>query len=187
MNAGGSSGVSNRSRAPYVVVMGVMGTGKTTTGRLLAIRLDVPFADADDFHSRANIAKMASGVPLDDADREPWLASVGRWLRDREGAGTGAVVACSALKRHYRDILRSFVPGIYFLHLTADRPELLGRLSARRGHFMSVSLLDSQLAGVEPLQTGERGAVVHSSRTPAETVEAAAAFLEDHAVPPDTD
>ncbi|WP_051162333.1 gluconokinase [Nocardia brevicatena] len=187
MNAGGSSGVSDRSRTPYVVVMGVTGTGKTTTGRLLATRLGVPFADADDFHSRANIAKMTSGIPLDDADREPWLASVGYWLRDREAAGTGAVVACSALKRRYRDILRSFVPGIYFLHLTAERPELLERLSTRRGHFMPVSLLDSQLAGIEPLQEGERGTVVHSSRTPAEAVEAVAARLEEHAAPPDPD
>lgn len=187
MSTGGSSGVSGRSRAPYVVVMGVMGTGKTTTGRLLATRLDVPFADADDFHSQANIAKMISGIPLDDADREPWLASVGRWLRDRKAAGTGAVVACSALERRYRDILRSFVPGIYFLHLTADRSELLERLSARRGHFMPVSLLDSQLAGLEPLRTGEQGIVVHNSRTPAEAVEAAAARLAEHTDPTDAD
>lgn len=184
MNAGRSS---DRSRAPYVVVMGVTGTGKTTTGRLLATRLGVPFADADDFHSRANIAKMASGIPLDDADREPWLASVGRWIRDREAAGTGAVVACSALKRRYRDILRSFVSEIYFLHLTADRPELLERLSARRGHFMPVSLLDSQLAACEPLQTGERGIAVHVGRTPAEAVEAAAAHVGERVDSPDTD
>lgn len=181
-----SKATTDRTRMPYVVVIGVAGTGKTTIGRMLAGRLDVPFADADDFHPQANIAKMAAGIPLDDADRASWLASVGHWLRGREQARTGAVVACSALKRSYRDILRSFVTDIYFLHLTADRSVLLERLSARRGHFMPVSLLDSQLAALEPLQTGEWGTAVHVARPSAEILEVAVAHLEEHIDPPAT-
>ncbi|WP_280460278.1 gluconokinase, partial [Nocardia carnea] len=113
--------------------MGVSGSGKSSTARLLALRLDVPFADADDMHPHANIAKMQSGRPLDDTDREPWLAEVGHWLRDRAADGTGGVVACSALKRRYRDSLRAAAPRIFFLLLTADREELLERIAARGG------------------------------------------------------
>nr|WP_280459061.1 gluconokinase, GntK/IdnK-type [Nocardia carnea] len=127
-----ASGTPPRIQAPYIVVMGVTGSGKSSTARLLARRLGVPFADADDMHSPANISKMRSGIPLDDSDRGPWLAKVGRWLRDRSMEGTGAVVACSALKRRYRDGLRSAAPGIFFVLLTADRDELLKR-TAQRG------------------------------------------------------
>ena len=95
-------------RPPCVVVTGVEGIGKTTVARLPAQRLAVPFADGDDFHSAAHVVKMSAGTPLDDADRRPWLASIGRWLHEHDVAGTGAVVACSALKRRYRDTL----PGV---------------------------------------------------------------------------
>lgn len=169
------------SRAPCVVVMGVSGTGKTSTARLLALRLGVPFADADDLHPRANIDKMASGLPLDDSDREPWLAAVGDWLRARAAEGTGGVMACSALKRRYRDLLRTGAPGTFFLLLTADREELLARISGRTGHFMPAALLDSQLATLEPLQPGERGVALHGSRNARDAVEVALRSLREHA------
>ncbi|GGK99163.1 gluconokinase [Nocardia jinanensis] len=175
-----SADIPARSGVPCVVVMGVSGTGKTTTARLLALRLGVPFADADDLHPRANIAKMASGVPLDDSDREPWLASVGDWLRTRAAAGTGGVIACSALKRRYRDLLRDRAPGTYFLLLTADRDDLLERIAGRAQHFMPSALLDSQLAALEPLQPGERGVALHGSRDAEHAVDAALRSLRDH-------
>ncbi|MGA4545226.1 gluconokinase [Uniformispora flossi] len=142
---------------PTIVVMGVSGTGKTTVARLLAERLGVPFADADDFHPRANIVKMSAGIPLDDADRRPWLQSIGRKVRDCRAAGTGCVIACSALKRSYRDILRDVCPGIWFVHPTAPRDVLAARIARRTDHFMPVSLLDSQLTELEPLGPDEHG------------------------------
>lgn len=175
------------ARAPSVVVMGVSGSGKTTTARLLARRLGVPFTDADGLHSPANIAKMAAGKPLDDADRGPWLASVGRWLRDRMAEGTGGVIACSALRRRYRDGLRSDVPGTYFLLLTVDRDRLFDRMTERGGHFMPVSLLDSQLAALEPLQRDEAGTVVHNSPGPGHSVDIALAGLREHLTGPEKD
>ena len=114
--------------------MGVSGSGKSMVGAALAQRLGVPFADADAFHPEANIAKMAAGKPLTDDDRYPWLESVGRWLADHEDGG---VMSCSALKRKYRDRLRSHCPGIEFLHLTGS-PELIARRQGtRRRGFLS--------------------------------------------------
>ncbi|POX58188.1 gluconokinase [Streptomyces sp. Ru62] len=164
-------------RPPCVVVTGVAGIGKTTVARLLAQRLAVPFADGDDFHSPAHIAKMSAGTPLDDADRRPWLESIGRWLHEHDVAGTGAVVACSALKRRYRDTLRTACPDAFFLHLTADRELLASRLRRRHGHFMPGSLLDSQLATLEPLEPDERGAQLDAAPTPGALADLAADLL----------
>ncbi|MET8772220.1 gluconokinase [Streptomyces sp. NPDC004658] len=164
-------------RLSCVVVMGVSGTGKTTVARLLAQRLDVPFAEADTFHPPANIAKMSAGVPLDDADRRPWLESVGRWLSERDAAGTGCVAACSALKRRYRDTLRAACPSVFFLHLTAAREVLAERIGRRTGHFMPTLLLDSQLTTLEPLGPDERGAVVDTTPSPEEIADAALELL----------
>jgi carbohydrate kinase (thermoresistant glucokinase family) len=141
--------------------MGVSGSGKSTVGAALAQRLRVPFVDADTLHPRANIAKMAAGEPLDDDDRHPWLEKVGEWLA---GHRDGGVVSCSALKRKYRDRLRTRCPRVEFLHLTGS-PELIGgRLAARSGHFMPATLLRSQFDALEPLGTDEAGATVDVGR-----------------------
>ncbi|MFE9428209.1 gluconokinase [Kitasatospora sp. NPDC006697] len=164
---------------PLIVVMGVSGVGKTTVAQLLAERLGLPGAEADDFHPAANIAKMAAGIPLDDADRAPWLRAIAGWLHERGQAGTGGVVTCSALKRGYRDTLRAGCADAFFLHLDGGRPLVADRIAARTGHFMPPSLLDSQYALLEPLQADERGAVlaVGPADTPHDLVEKAAALL----------
>jgi gluconokinase len=140
---------------PLVVVMGVSGSGKTTVGAALAQRLGVPFADADDFHPEANIAKMSAGIPLDDEDRRPWLEAIAQWLASH--AASGGVASCSALKRSYRDILTSAAPDTFFLHLHGDRDVLASRVAARPAHFMPAALIDSQFETLEPLQSDERG------------------------------
>ncbi|MBM7831594.1 gluconokinase [Agromyces cerinus] len=140
-----------------IVVMGVSAVGKSTVGRLLAERLGVPFRDADDLHPVANVAKMASGVALDDTDRGPWLDLVGAEL---EASTTGVVVACSALKRTYRDRLRDAAPSTVFVHLHGSRELLAARAAARTDHFMPASLLDSQLAALEALAPDEAGVTV---------------------------
>jgi gluconokinase len=141
-----------------IVVMGVSGSGKSTVGAALAQRLRVPFADADDFHPQANIAKMTAGEALNDDDRYPWLEAIGEWLGRR---GTdGGVMSCSALKRKYRDQLRGGCPDVLFLHLTGT-PEVIGRRQASRpGHFMPASLLASQFETLEPLEPDERGVAI---------------------------
>ncbi|MEU3570724.1 gluconokinase [Kitasatospora sp. NPDC036755] len=162
---------------PYVVVMGVAGTGKSTVARLLAERLGVPFADGDDFHRPDSIARMAAGVPLDDERRQPWLRAIGEWLGEREAAGSGGVVTCSALKRSYRDTLREGGRDPFFLHLTGGRALLAERIGGRRGHFMPESLLDSQLAVLEPLGADERGAALDVAPAPGRLVDAALGLL----------
>lgn len=127
-----------------VVVMGVSGSGKTTVGAALADALGLRFVDGDALHPVANVAKMAAGIPLDDADRAPWLDAIGAVLA--EGP---VVVACSALKRAYRDRLRAAAPGLQLVFLDGSPALLASRMSARPGHFMPTSLLDSQLATLE--------------------------------------
>jgi gluconokinase len=137
--------------------MGVSGSGKSTVGAALAQRLGVPFADADDFHPAANIAKMTAGIPLDDHDRAPWLDAIGAWLAAHPD---GAVMSCSALKRSYRDRLRHQAHRVEFLHLAGSREVIARRQASRPGHFMPASLLTSQFATLEPLEPDERGTVV---------------------------
>jgi gluconokinase len=140
-----------------VVVMGVSGSGKSTVGAALAQRLRVPFADADDFHPAANIAKMTAGHALNDDDRRPWLETIGDWLAGRPDGG---VMSCSALKRVYRDQLRDHCPAVQFLHLEGS-PEVISRRQASRpGHFMPASLLASQFETLEPLAADERGVTI---------------------------
>jgi gluconokinase len=144
-----------------LVVMGVSGSGKSTVGAALAERLGVPFADADDLHPPANVAKMAAGQPLDDDDRRPWLDAVGRWLAAHPDGG---VMSCSALKRAYRDQLRQHAQEVAFL-LLDGAPEVIRRRQAdRRGHFMPTSLLASQFATLEPLAADERGVSIDVDR-----------------------
>ncbi|AIY01123.1 thermoresistant glucokinase family carbohydrate kinase [Arthrobacter sp. PAMC 25486] len=151
---------TNAAPAARIVVMGVSGCGKTTIGALVAHELGLPFTDGDSLHPVANIAKMAAGIPLDDGDRAPWLEIVGRELA---GSANGLVVACSALKRSYRDMIRAQAPDAVFLHLDGSREVLGSRLEGRSGHFMPTTLLDSQLATLEPLDADERCAVIDIS------------------------
>ncbi|MUL45624.1 gluconokinase [Mycobacterium sp. CBMA293] len=143
--------------ASPIVVMGVSGSGKSTVGAALAQRLRVPFADADDFHPPANIAKMSAGHPLNDDDRRPWLEAVGQWLGEHHDGG---VMSCSALKYQYRVQLRGHCPDVRFLHLNGT-PEVIGaRQASRPGHFMPASLLASQFETLEPLRADEAGVVI---------------------------
>jgi len=142
---------------PVIVVMGVSGSGKSTVGAALAQRLRVPFADADDFHPAANIAKMSAGHALDDHDRHPWLEAIGAWLAEHPD---GAVMSCSALKRRYRDQLRHHLRAIEFVHLHGSREVIARRQASRPGHFMPASLLSSQFATLEPLAPDEHGLVI---------------------------
>lgn len=141
---------------PPLVVMGVSGSGKSTLGALLGERLGLPFVDGDDLHPAANKEKMGSGIPLGDEDRRPWLEEIGRTLRKARGTGAVPIIACSALKRSYRDLLRLHVPDLVFIHLTGSPEVLLQRMNARRHEFMPASLLDSQLAALEPPAADER-------------------------------
>ncbi|MET3721675.1 beta-N-acetylhexosaminidase [Arthrobacter sp. UYEF21] len=143
---------------PRVMVMGVSGCGKTTIGDLVARELGVPFLDGDSLHPVENVAKMAAGLPLTDEDRWPWLATVGSELA---AAGNGGLVlACSALRRSYRDAIRAKAPDTVFLHLHGSKEVLGSRLEGRSGHFMPAALLESQLATLEPLEADETGIVV---------------------------
>jgi len=137
--------------------MGVSGSGKSTVGAALAGRLGVPFEDADDLHPAANIAKMSRGEPLDDSDRYPWLERIGEWLAAHEHGG---VIACSALKRKYRDQLRHHCSSVEFLHLSGGREVIERRQASRPGHFMPASLLTSQFETLEPLAPDENGVVI---------------------------
>jgi gluconokinase len=158
-----------------IVVMGVSGSGKSTVGGLLAERLGVEYAEADDFHPAANIAKMAAGQPLDDADRAPWLDAIAGWIAGR--GERGGVVSCSALRRRYRDRLRAAGAGVFFLHLDGT-PELIGaRLAARTEHFMPAGLLGSQFEALEPLGADEPGAAVPLDGGPGQIAERALAVL----------
>jgi beta-N-acetylhexosaminidase len=143
---------------PRVIVMGVSGCGKTTIGDLVARELGVPFLDGDSLHPVDNVAKMAAGMPLTDEDRWPWLATVGSELA--AAGNVGLVLACSALRRSYRDAIRAKAPDTVFLHLHGSREVLGSRLEGRSGHFMPAALLESQLATLEPLEADEAGVVV---------------------------
>jgi|SRR3954454_2162544 len=147
-----------------LVVMGVSGSGKTTVLEALAARMDVVSADGDAFHSAANIAKMREGIPLTDDDRWPWLRAIARWIGEQERSGRDAIVACSALKREYRDALCAGHPSVRFVFLDLPRDVLEERLRARKGHYMKVDMLRSQLDALEPLETDEPGFEVAGDR-----------------------
>ncbi|WP_421732801.1 gluconokinase [Cellulomonas sp.] len=161
----------------HIVVMGVAGSGKTTTARILAERLGRPYAEADEFHPPENIAKMSAGHPLTDEDRWPWLRAIRDWLTARTQAGESAVVTCSALKVAYRDLLREAEGRVRFLHLVAAAPLLEDRMEHRAGHFMPPSLLASQLDTLEPLTDAEDGVRVSVEAPPDVVADLAIAAL----------
>ncbi len=142
--------------------MGVSGTGKTSVGERIAAELGAPFIEGDQHHPQTNIDKMAAGIPLTDEDRMPWLRTLAGLLAEHARDDEPAVLACSSLRRSYRDVLRAAVPDgrVFFLHLDASFDVLERRMARRRRHFMPVSLLRSQLDALEPLGADELGAVV---------------------------
>ena len=150
--------------------MGVSGTGKSSVGLQFATALDVPFIEGDTFHSYANVAKMSAGVPLTDADRADWLQALHGQIHAAREHGHGLVLSCSSLKRRYRDLLRSADPELRFAHLAGPREVIAARMTGRAGHYMPTSLLDSQLAALEPLQADEAGIVLDIGKPPAELV-----------------
>ena len=154
-----------------VLVAGVAGSGKTTIGSLLARQLGWEFEDGDDLHPAANIAKMQAGEPLTDEDRRPWLDAVAGWIDQRAVAGRPGVIACSALKRRYRDRLLGGRPDLQMIFLrVAGRDTLAARLAGRHGHFFRPEMLDSQLATVEPPDPAERVIEVDDDEPPADIV-----------------
>ncbi len=167
----------------HLVVMGVSGSGKTTVALLLAERLGWTFAEADDFHPEANVALMAAGTPLTDADRAPWLAAIAHWVSQRDAEGVSTVVTCSALRRAYRDVLRTAAGDVRFVHLAGDPALIATRMTARTDHFMPPSLLPSQLATLEPLEADEDGVVVPVGPPPAQVVDEALRALGLAAAP----
>ena len=162
-----------------LVVMGVSGSGKSTVAAAVAARTGALFLDADDFHPASNVAKMAAGTPLTDEDRRPWLAAVGDEIGRRTASGQTVVVACSALKRAYRDVLRERGGDVCFALLDGS-PELLAeRIGARAAHFMPATLLGSQLVALERLQPDEPGFAVDVAQAPDQIADTVVACWRD--------
>lgn len=168
--------MSGERTTGHVVVMGVSGSGKSTIAALVAERLGWTFADADAFHPASNIEKMRSGIPLTDADRRPWLLSLAEWMGEQGAAGQSTVLACSALRRSYRDLLGSQTQ-VAFIHLHGPAEVIEARMQTR-DHFMPPSLLNSQIATLEELGEDEFGVVLDLASTPQELVEAAVDWLQ---------
>ncbi|EMY34469.1 gluconate kinase [Arthrobacter crystallopoietes BAB-32] len=157
--------------------MGVQGSGKSTAGRVTAARLGLPFIDGDDLHPASNKAKMAAGNPLTDEDREPWLTVIGQTLAAGMEQGEARVIACSALKRRYRDLIRFFAPAVQFVHLDGPQELIAARLGQRNHEYMPAALLDSQFATLEPLQADEPGMRLDVTLSPEDIAEAVADAL----------
>jgi gluconokinase len=151
----------------FIVLMGVAGAGKTTIGRRLGVALGWPFYDADNLHSKENIAKMAAGIPLNESDRGPWLERLAGLIAGKARKGESGVLACSALRRSHREILH-MAGDVKFVYLKADRHLILQRQSARRGHYMPSGLVDSQF---EALEEPEHALVVPAALPPDEIIE----------------
>lgn len=155
---------------PVLVIMGVSGCGKTTIAQMLAAELHWEYAEGDAMHPQANVEKMASGHPLTDADRWPWLATIAEWIKGKTAAGEPGVITCSALKRSYREILRG--DNVVFVYLKGSRELIARRLVERHGHFMPPGLLDSQFAALEEPGPDERAVTVDISAEPPQTEQA---------------
>jgi carbohydrate kinase (thermoresistant glucokinase family) len=166
-----------------LVVMGVSGSGKTTIAALLAQELGWRFEDGDWFHPKTNVAKMESGSPLTDADRQPWLEAIAAWIDDLRADGKHGVVACSALKRRYRDILgRAGHETVRFVYLKGNKALIAKRITARHGHFMPPELLESQFATLEEPSADEHPIIVSVAGTPREIVADILAALRSTAI-----
>ena len=152
--------------------MGVAGSGKSTIGEALASALGVGFVEGDAYHPPENVERMSKGIPLTDADRAGWLSALADRLREARDAGEGLVMACSALKRSYRDILRAGAPELQLIYLRGPRALIAERLGGRSGHFMPASLLDSQLATLEEPFPDEQAWVCDAREAPEEIVAA---------------
>ena len=172
---GGADGAADHARV--LVVMGVSGVGKTTVAQALARRLRAVFADGDDFHPPGNVAKMVAGTPLTDADRKPWLDAIAAWIDARRASGERGVVACSALRRGYRDILIGGRADVGLVFLQGPKDLIADRIGGRRDHFMPPGLLDSQLATLEPPHDDERPIVVDAGEPPERIVDAVLARI----------
>lgn len=160
--------------------MGVCGSGKSEVGRRVAEALGASFIEGDDYHSPASVAKMASGIPLDDMDRAAWLQRLRQEIATARDTGASLVVSCSALKRRYRDLLREGDPALRFAHLQGQRDVIAARLAARKDHYMPPALLDSQLQALEPLQPDEAGMTLDITASPEQL---ASAVLQATAAP----
>jgi carbohydrate kinase (thermoresistant glucokinase family) len=160
-----------------IVVMGVSGSGKTTIAEALARRLGCEFAEGDAFHPEANVAKMRAGVPLEDADRAPWLDAIAQWIGRRRAEGQRCVVACSALKRAYRERLAAGRDDVRFVYLQGEYGLIAGRLAQRRGHYMPPTLLRSQFDALEEPGDEENPLVIPIDAAPADLVETIARRL----------
>ncbi|MDB5592071.1 gluconokinase, partial [Enterovirga sp.] len=168
-----------RASAPSVlIVMGVSGSGKTTIASLLARRLEWSFEDGDWFHPPDNVAKMAAGTPLTDADRAPWLGAIANWIEETRRAGRHGVVACSALKRAYRSVLTAGGrEAVRLVYLQGSRELIAARMALREGHFMPAGLLDSQFGALEEPAADELPITVSIEPRPNEVVESIVAAL----------
>lgn len=153
-----------------VIVAGVSGSGKSTIGAMLAGRLGWEFTDGDSLHPAENVAKMQAGIPLTDADRWPWLRIIEAWMDERIGAGRSAVIACSALRRAYRDALLDGRPQALLAFLAISREAAAARLAVRHGHFFPARLVDSQFRNLEPPDETEPVIVVDAERPPADVI-----------------
>ena len=171
------STATNATRPQHIVVMGVSGCGKSSVGARLADALGTGFVEGDALHPPHNVALMAAGTPLTDADRAGWLASIGARLAQARDDGQGLVVSCSALKRRYRDGLRAACPGLRFVYLQGSAALLRERLRHRTGHYMPPALLDSQLATLEPPGADEAALAIDISPATDQVVAAALALL----------
>ena len=156
-------------------MMGVAGSGKSLIGAALARALGIEFVEGDEFHSAENVERMSRGVPLTDDDRARWLRSLAARIREAKDAGTGLVISCSALKRSYRDILRAEASDLRFVFLKGERALIAERLAGRRGHFMPLSLLDSQFATLEEPSPNENAWVCDIRKSAQELVAAVVA------------
>lgn len=160
---------------PVLVLMGVSGCGKSTLAGVLSGRLGWDLVEGDDLHPAENVAKMAAGHPLTDADRWPWLDKLAEWIHERTDAGKPGIMTCSALKRSYRDVLRG--ESVLFVYLRGTRDQIAARLANRHGHYMPSSLLDSQFATLQPPDPDENSVTIDVGETPSEEADELIALL----------